>query len=91
MHKGSCGTHHQLKYSVPNRSKNQNKSHTKEPTFRNKWGLWGKEVGRMDQKQKKRMRQKERQDYKPNKRGDILKKVGYQTNSPEIPDRGETS
>ena len=42
----------------------------------------------MDQKQK-RMRQKERQDYRQKNKRDIEK--WDQTDSPEIADRGETS
>ena len=55
-----CCTYHQLKYSSPNHSKTQNKSHTKEPTF-GKWRFREKEVRRKGQKQK-RIRQKEQQD-----------------------------
>ena len=36
-----CCTYHQLKYSSPNRSKKQNKNHTKSPPF-GKWRFRGK-------------------------------------------------
>ena len=52
--------YHQLKYLFPNCSKEENKSHTKEPTFE-KWGFNEKEVRRMGQNQKS-IRQKQQQD-----------------------------
>ena len=84
------------KYSSPNRpTKKQTratqKSHTKEPTFREKMDVQRKrdqENGPKAQKDKTETatglaRQKNKRAY--------IKKWDHQTDSPEIPDRGETS
>ena len=79
-----CCTYHQLKYSTPNRSKEkQNKS-----LPLGKWRFIEKEVGEWANSRKGYDRKSNRTRQK-NKRGDIEK--WDHTESPEIPDRGETS
>ena len=85
---GSMGcTYHQLKYSSPNRSNKANQERHKRAYLSENWGLgkkkseeWAKSTKRSDRKSE-RTRQK-------NKRGDKEKRD--KTDSPEIPDRGET-
>ena len=85
LHKSIWCTYHQVKYSSPDRSKN-NKSQTKEPTFR-KMEVYGKRS--QENGSKAEMDKTEREKglgRRTIERGYIEK--WDQTDSPEIPDTG---
>ena len=79
--------YHQLKYSSTNRSnKQKDKRHTKQPIYLS--GNGGFEKKRSGQWARSKKGNSDRTRQK-NKTGDI--EQWNQTDSPEIPDRGETS
>ena len=86
-----CCTYHQQKYSCPNRSKTtKNKSHTKDRSYLSEKGVQGKRSPENGPKaEKDKTERAAGLGRRTDKRGDIEK--WDQTDSPEIPGRGETS